>query len=235
MSGQPRPQEARYDAIADWYPPWVGSSAGLVCDPDYGLLPSHLQGQRWLDVACGSGRTARELARRGARVVGVDVSQKLIARARAEQGEQHSPICYQVADVTDPDSWWDGEPFDGAVCEMAVMDIDDLAGTVRAVARVVRPAGDFLVSMVNPCFPGAGSGLSSWPPDRGYAAEGFWTSPEHNPEGVRARVGSSHRTLATYLNTFLDEGFVLQRVREPRTAVPTWLVLALVRRAAPAG
>ena len=39
---------------------------------------------------------------------------------------------------------WDGELFDGATCEMALMDIDDLEGTVNAVARVLRPDGVFV-------------------------------------------------------------------------------------------
>ena len=43
-------------------------------------------------------------------------------------------VSYHVADVTRPSEWWDGIPFDGAVCEMALMDIDDLSGTFRAVA-----------------------------------------------------------------------------------------------------
>jgi SAM-dependent methyltransferase len=221
---------ARYDAIVDWYLPWVGASAGLICDPAMAVMPARLDGQRWLDVACGAGRTARELARRGAEVVGVDLSSNLIARARAAEAVECQGTRYIVADVADLGGWWDGEWFDGAVCEMAFMDVDDLVGTVEAVAGTLRPGGAFRVSLVHPCFPGNEAGLSSWPPERGYAAEGFWTSARHNPDGVRIRVGSNHRTLTTYLNVFLDAGFALERVREPPTPVPTWLVLALRRR-----
>jgi hypothetical protein len=70
------------------------------------------------------------------------------------------------------------------------MDIDNLVGTVRSVAEVLRDAAPFLASLVHPCFPGNEAGLSSWPPGRGYDAEGYWTSDRHNPEGVRIRVGS---------------------------------------------
>jgi hypothetical protein len=112
---------------------------------------------------------------------------------------------------------------------MAIMDIDDLDGAVAAVSRVVRPGGAFVVSMVNPCFPGSRSGLSSWPPDRGYTAEGYWSSVAHDPDGVRIRVGANHRMLATYLNTFLCGGFALEKAYEHPADVPTWLVLALRR------
>jgi 2-polyprenyl-3-methyl-5-hydroxy-6-metoxy-1,4-benzoquinol methylase len=183
-------------------------------------------GSMW---AAGAGRTSRELARRGATVVGVDLSERLIVVARAENGADPLPITYIGADITAVDDWWDGRPFDGTACEMAFMDIDDLEGTVTAVSSVVRPHGAFVVSLVHPCFPGNAAGLSSWPPGSGYPAEGYWRSAGHNPDGVRIRVGSSHRMLATYLNTFLGAGFVLEKAHEPPADVPTWLVLALRR------
>jgi len=78
-----------------------------------------------------------------------------------------------------------------------MMDIDDLHGVVRTVATTVRPGGWFVISMVHPCFPGNETGLSSWPPERSYFDEGWWTSTAHNPIGVRIRGGASHRTLST--------------------------------------
>jgi len=209
---------ARYDEFADWYPEWVGEAAGLIAES--GLLP-RVEGVRVLDVACGHGRVARALARLGAQVVGVDISSELIALAR----ERDDGIDYRVADIADVDSWWDGVPFDGAVCELAMMDIDDMPGVVRAVATTVRAEGWFIISMVHPCFPGNEAGLSSWPPDATYFREGRWTSDAHNPVGVRSRVGSSHRTLSTYLNALIDSGFAIDHVVEPPEAVPTYLLL----------
>jgi hypothetical protein len=134
-----------------------------------------------------------------------------------------------VADVARTAEWWAGVSFDGAVCETAFMDIDDVAGTLSAAAEALRPGAPFVVSMVNPCSPGNDAVLSSWPPDKGYPAEGFWTPGQHNPEGVRLRVGSNHRMLSTYLNALLAAGFVLERFHEPPTPVPTWLVIVARR------
>jgi hypothetical protein len=47
---------------------------------------------------------------------------------------------------------------------------------------------------------------------------------------VRIRVGSSHRTLSTYLNALIDAGFSLERVVEPPAPVPTFLLLKSRRR-----
>ena len=78
-----------------------------------------------------------------------------------------------VADVARTAEWWAGVSFDGAVCETAFMDIDDVAGTLSAAAEALRPGAPFVVSMVNPSSPGNDAVLSSWPPDKGYPAEGF--------------------------------------------------------------
>lgn len=217
--------EARYDLIADWYRTWVGDGDGLIADGVSDLLPSTVRDARVLDVACGHGRASRGLARLGANVVGVDISAALIASARAHEVAVPLGIDYQTADIAEPDTWWNGVFFDGAVCEMAIMDIEDIHGTVKAVAATVRPGGWFLISMVHPCFPGNEAGLSSWPPEHSYFFEGRWTSPDHNPDGVRIRVGSSHRTMSTYLNALIDAGFVLEQVVEPPAPVPTILLL----------
>jgi 2-polyprenyl-3-methyl-5-hydroxy-6-metoxy-1,4-benzoquinol methylase len=226
MSGTPMP---RYDEIAEWYPTWVGEGDGIVVDGGGDLLPSTLLGTTVLDVACGHGRAARALARLGATVVGVDLSTELITVARARDDMDQLGIVYHAADVARPEHWWDGTPFDGAVCEMALMDIEDLGGTVGAVAQTVRGDGWFVMSMVHPCFPGNDAGLSSWPPDATYFQEGRWTSADHNPDGVRIRVGSSHRTVSTYVNALVDAGFVIERLVEPPAPVPMILVIACRR------
>ncbi|MBO0728907.1 MAG: class I SAM-dependent methyltransferase [Acidimicrobiaceae bacterium] len=223
-------EHPRYNGFADWYLDWVGEAPGLICDPSSAMMASNLSGQRWLDLACGAGRASRELARRGASVVGVDVSEKLIAKAQAAERAEPIGLTYRVGDIACPEEWWDEEPFDGSVCEMALMDIDDLDGTVIAAAAVLKPGAQFVVSLVNPCFPGNATGLSSWPPERGYTSEGFWTSDDHNPDGVRIRVGSNHRRLSTYLNAFTRAGFLLEQAYEPLHPLPYWLVLAWQRR-----
>lgn len=57
-----------------------------------GMLPSDLSGRRVLDAGCGTGTLSVELARRGADVVGIDLSPNLInlARKRAENVEEGS-------------------------------------------------------------------------------------------------------------------------------------------------
>jgi SAM-dependent methyltransferase len=216
---------ARYDEFAEWYERWIGDAPPLIAAQD-GLLPA-VAGARVLDLACGQGRMSRYLARRGADVLGIDVSAAMLAKARAAGP---AGITYLRADVTRAPAWWDGRPFDGCTCELALMDIDDLGGALATVAAVLRPGGWFVASVVHPCFPGNGRGQSSWPPGGGYEREGWWTSPGHNPEGVRIRVGATHRKLSTVLNALRDAGLEAERFAEPPAPVPTYLLWRCRRR-----
>jgi SAM-dependent methyltransferase len=218
--------QARYDEFAEWYEQWISDTPPLIASQS-DLLPV-VTGERVLDIGCGQGRMSRHLARLGANVTGVDISAEMLGRARAVGPGN---ITYIHADVTGHLAWWDKRAFDGCTCEMALMDIDDLAGALSAVTAVLRPGGWFVASIVHPCFPGSDRGASSWPPGQGYEYEGWWISPEdHNPEGVRIRVGATHRKLSTYLNALLDAGLEAERFVEPPAPVPTYLLWRCRRR-----
>ena len=217
---------ARYDEFAEWYEQWTSGFGPCLISAHPELMPA-MATLRVLDLACGHGRLSRDLARAGANVVGVDVSGALLDKARAEES---AGIDYVRADVTRAPSWWDGHPFDGCTCELALMDIDDLSGALSTVTTVLRPGGSFVASIVHPCFPGDDKGLSSWPAEGGYDAEGWWSSPNHNPNGARIRVGATHRKLSTYLNHLHDAGLELERIVEPAAPIPTFLLWKCRRR-----
>ncbi|MFP4647838.1 MAG: magnesium protoporphyrin IX methyltransferase [Halorhodospira sp.] len=66
-------------------------------------LPEDLSGERILDAGCGPGELSVEVARRGAQVVGVDVSSNLIDIARQRRPEDLAPsrLDYRVNDLLD--------------------------------------------------------------------------------------------------------------------------------------
>jgi len=209
---------ARYDQIADFYDATAG---GSVVDPATAALlrlAGQVSGMRLVDVACGQGRVARELARRGAQVTGLDISAAMLAKARYQEQTEPLGIGYLHADATDP-RVLEGLVFDGAVCNFGLSDIDDLDGLLATIARLVRPGGWFAFSLLHPCFPGWDDDApSSWPPDRGYYWEGWWLAS--NP-GFRGKVGANHRTLSTYLNSLAAHGLTLEEAAEPPPG-PKW-------------
>ena len=91
-----------------------------------------------LDLGCGTGLLASELIARGYRVVGVDASDAMLARARVRLGSQ-----VVLAQATLPDLNVEGV-FDAAVCTFDgfnYLSPDELRLTMAAVALHLRPAG----------------------------------------------------------------------------------------------
>jgi SAM-dependent methyltransferase len=209
----------RYDEIAGFYNEFVGddlddSAALALLD----LLPD-LNGRQVLDLACGHGRLSRELARRGARVVGIDISAVLLEQARARESDEPLGITYLRADATSP-TLLDDERFDLVTCHFGLSDIDDLRGAVANAARLLVPGGLLVFSIVHPCFPGWGDDApSSWPPGESYFTEKWWLAGN---SGIRGKVGSTHRMLSTYLNVLREHGLAVDRVLEPRPD-PEWV------------
>jgi 2-polyprenyl-3-methyl-5-hydroxy-6-metoxy-1,4-benzoquinol methylase len=209
---------ARYDAIAEFYDAAVADDLTDVGTAALLELAGDVAGLRIADVACGQGRVSRELARRGASVVGVDISERLLAKARAAEERHPLGIEYVRADAA-ANAEFASPPFDGVVCNYGLSDIDDLDGVLAAVTAAVEPGGWFVFSILHPCFPGWDADApSSWPPGEGYFREGWWQA--QNP-GFRGKVGANHRTLATYLNLLKHHGLLLDVVAEPRPD-PTW-------------
>ena len=208
-----------YDDIADWYDSWVGSAeTDPIFAPVAALLPS-VSGADVCELACGQGRVSRYLAARGARVVGIDVSAKLLALAAERERAAPLGISYLLDDAQHLSSVRDAA-FDGVVCQMSLMDIADLGATLHAVARVLRPGGWFAFATFHPCY-NAPTSTEEVAPDgtlwrrvRDYWSEGFWRSDLR--KGPPARVGAYHRTLSTYLNALIEAGLLLERVEEPR-------------------
>src|SRR4051794_12350437 len=213
--------EARYDRATEWY---VGFARDRAAEARP-FLERDLSGQRVLDMACGLGELSRLLASGGALVTAVDLSANMLGHAMDRETGRPLGIRYLIGDVTTTD-WWEGALFDGAVCNMALMDVDDLDAALATAAGVLNPGGWFSYSLLHPCFPGLWNGaseqLSSWPPAHGYASEGWWNT---HGDGVRGRVGANHRMLSTYLNATLRAGFELEEFGEPPAQVPRFLVV----------
>ncbi|TDO51149.1 ubiquinone/menaquinone biosynthesis C-methylase UbiE [Kribbella sp. VKM Ac-2571] len=102
-------------------------------------------GDRVLDVGCGGGQTTREAAAdvgRG-RVVGVDVSERMLEQARRRTADER--ISYLLADAATYD-FGEGS-FDVCISRFGVMFFDDPVGAFANLRRALRPGGR-LVAMV---------------------------------------------------------------------------------------
>lgn len=143
---------ARYDDVADFYEAgWTDSYADSVSTALFDLL-GPVSGQHLLDVACGHGRITRELARRGATVDGLDLSEALIEKAVAAEHEQRLGIRYHHGDIATASPLGTGT-FDAIVCSFGLSDIDKLDLALDAISNTMRANGRFVFSILRPCFP----------------------------------------------------------------------------------
>jgi demethylmenaquinone methyltransferase/2-methoxy-6-polyprenyl-1,4-benzoquinol methylase len=92
-------------------------------------------GDRVLDACCGTGDFAIEAERHGGRVVGLDFSERMIARARRK-----SPTVEWVRGDALALPFEDGE-FDAATVGFGIRNLEDLEGGLRELHRVLRPGG----------------------------------------------------------------------------------------------
>jgi malonyl-CoA O-methyltransferase len=102
-----------------------------------------------LDVGSGTGRHALRLAARGARVTGIDFSEAMLGKARDKPGAD--AVTFQVHDLATPLPFA-AATFDRVVCGLVVDHIADLAGLFREMARVTRPDGAVIVTVMHPAM-----------------------------------------------------------------------------------
>jgi demethylmenaquinone methyltransferase/2-methoxy-6-polyprenyl-1,4-benzoquinol methylase len=96
-------------------------------------------GDRVLDVCCGTGDLAIEAERRGGRVVGLDFSERMLARAH----EKSPTIEWVQGDALSLP--FDAGEFDAATVGFGVRNLEDLEGGLRELQRALRPGGRLAV------------------------------------------------------------------------------------------
>ncbi len=179
------------------------------------VVEAHLDGRSVLDAGCGSGFLAREMARRGARVFGIDISHELLRRARSLTSNASHPNQYAVHDLTVPMPFPD-EAFDVAVSAMTLMDVEDPLLAVKHVTRVIRPGGRVAFSILHPCFYRSGVNAAGDGVDLGVY---FDRDREERRtialDPVRLSYRQYHRTLGDYVNTMIDCGLTITGLVEP--------------------
>jgi SAM-dependent methyltransferase len=107
-------------------------------------------GTRVLDLACGHGRHSLELARRGYRVTGVDLSSRSLELAREAAASEGLDVDLVQSDMREID--YDAE-FDGAINLFTAFGYfesdDEDRDVVRRIVRALRPGGGFLIDTLN--------------------------------------------------------------------------------------
>lgn len=176
------------------------------------LLPA-MHGLKVLDLGCGFGWFCRWARQNGAaRVVGIDVSEKMLARAKASS--QDPEITYTRADLETVDLT--PGAFDVVYSSLALHYVQDLDRLVAQVYRSLAPGGCFVFSVGHPIY--TAPSHPNWSIDA--AGRKVWPLDSYLHEGPRSTdwlakgVIKHHRTLGTYVNLLLQRGLAVSHVEE---------------------
>jgi SAM-dependent methyltransferase len=114
-------------------------------------LAGRVHGRRALDVGCGTGALARQLAADGAQVVAIDVSPAAVHAADHEAKESgESPLPeFAVADLLAPSSLPKG-PFDLVTCVLALHESVEPERALQAAAKLLHPRGRLVLALEHP-------------------------------------------------------------------------------------
>jgi SAM-dependent methyltransferase len=176
------------------------------------MLPP-LRGARVLDLGCGFGWFCRWAREEGAaQVRGIDVSEKMLARAEAETAD--AAVAYQRADLERLDL--PEGTFDLVYSSLAFHYLENLDRLMAQIHRALTPGGRLVCSVEHPIYTASTKpgwiadpdGHKRWPIDS-YQMEGPRTTDWLAPGVVK-----QHRTMTSYLNLLVQVGFFLRRIEE---------------------
>jgi ubiquinone/menaquinone biosynthesis C-methylase UbiE len=221
MSDRDDTSTRSWNAIAD---DWI-AHADTNDYRNYYLMPRMLamlgdvRGKAVLDLGCGEGGYARELSRRGARVTGVDGSERLIDVARQRARQEHVDAAFVLANANALGAV-ETRSMDLVVAAMSLMDVEDYDGAIREAARVLRPSGELVMSITHPCF---SSPVSKWVRNEAGELEFFAVDRYFDRSAWEERITPRfhspvlrrHRPLEDFMVPALAAGLTLRALVEP--------------------
>jgi SAM-dependent methyltransferase len=178
--------------------------------PEVLRLAGDVSGRRILDAGCGSGPLMQALGHKGAVVTGLDSSAAMVDLARTRLGEDAD---VHVADLAAPLPFPDAE-FDDVVASLVLHYLEDWAGPLAELRRVLKPGGRLILSVIHPSI------YAIVYPDADYFALTEY-SEDYTFGGQTAVLTFWHRPLHAMTDAFAAAGFRIAAVSEPPPASGT--------------
>lgn len=135
------------EQLTESYDRWRSSRLGRITDAIERQLLARLlgkiDGKRLLDVGCGDGEMAVELARQGATVTALDADPSMIAAARLRAEHEAARVQFVEGDAESLP--FDDATFDVVVAVTVLCFVQDAEHAVKEIARVLKPGGRLVI------------------------------------------------------------------------------------------
>lgn len=212
-------KENKYDnaSFFEQYNKMLRSQQGLQGAGEWYILKNMLPDfidKDVLDLGCGFGWHCRYAIENGAKsVIGIDLSEKMLEKAREINNmEGIEYVRKALEDVEYP-----AEKFDVILSSLTFHYIESFDLITEKIYKWLKPKGHFVFSVEHPVF--TAEGTQDW----AYGTDGekqHWPVDNYFIEGKRnttflgENVVKYHRTLTSYLNALLKQGFKIKEVIE---------------------
>lgn len=179
------------------------------------LLPD-FTGKRVLDLGCGYGWHCLYAAEHGAAsVLGIDLSQKMLEIA--QQKNTFSQVTYRrmaIEDIHFPTAC-----FDIVLSSLALHYVESFDAVAEQVSHCLPPGGIFIFSVEHPVF--TAQGPQEWHYDEHgnilhFPVDNYFYEGKRSAVFLGEPVTKYHKTLTTYTNGLLENGFELLNLTEPQ-------------------
>lgn len=206
------------DAFFESYSKMARSQQGLAGAGEWQTLKALLpdfKNKRVLDLGCGYGWHCQYAAEHGAEsVVGVDLSEKMLAVARQKNNFENVTYLHDSIDTVD----FETESFDIVLSSLAIHYIEDFTKLAKNIAKWLTPGGQLIFSVEHPIF--TAEGTQDWTYDHTgviahFPVDNYFYEGKRTAHFLGTDVTKYHRTLTTYLDDLLTNGFRLERIVEP--------------------
>lgn len=179
------------------------------------LLPD-FTGKRVLDLGCGYGWHCIYAVEQGAAsATGIDISQKMLEVAREKTAfPQVYYRCMPMEEIDFPTG-----SFDVVISSLALHYLQSFEEIAKKVNACLTAGGSFVFSVEHPIFTAYGS--QDWFYDEAgnilhFPVDNYFYEGERRAVFLGEEVRKYHKTLTTYLNGLLTNGFSLEHVVEPQ-------------------
>jgi 2-polyprenyl-3-methyl-5-hydroxy-6-metoxy-1,4-benzoquinol methylase len=217
-----------WDKVADqWvarYTEYGDVNRQYIIDPAIFRIIGSVKGLSILDAGCGSGYLCRILAKKGAKMSGVELSKRFVEIAEQKEREVSLGITYYSSTVCNL-AMFEDETFDMVISNLVLMDLPDLDKAIKEFHRVLKKNGRLVFSIMHPCF--------SSPPVRGWMRKPedsnrkedwiYWKVDRYFDRSMEIwrfypdwpPLHSFHRPLSDYVKTLIENGFAIVNFEEP--------------------